>query len=113
MSQRPKSLIREVLKDQSSLVKYSAATALIGFKDEAAIPILKEILLAQIPCNKERVVPPALDAQQITDLKLSVLGTLQKNDWKILNDIILEVANNDQNNSVATKAKELLNILKK
>ncbi|MGZ3788468.1 MAG: HEAT repeat domain-containing protein [Bacteriovorax sp.] len=105
--------IRELLRDPSLTVKYAAATALISYQDEGAISTLKEILLIPYPDAKARVLPPALDAQQITDLKLSVLDTLRKYDWAVLNEIILEVANKDQNNSVATKAKEVLNLLKK
>lgn len=105
--------IKELLNDPSIIVKYAAATALIPYKNESAIPVLKEILLLSYPDAKARVLPPALDAQQITDLKLSVLSTLQKNEWRALNEIILEVTNKDLNNSVATKAKEVLNLLKK
>ena len=105
--------IKLLLVDTNFIVKYAAATALITYKDESSIPVLKEILLLAYPSAKARVLPPALDAQQITDLKMSVLSTLQKNQWSALNEIILEVANNDSNNSVATKAKEVLNWLKK
>lgn len=105
--------IKILLNDSVSTIRYAAATALISYKEEAAKAVLKEILLMAYPDAKARVLPPALDAQQITDLKLSVLGTLQKYDWPVMNDIILEVANKDLNNSVATKAKELLNLLKK
>lgn len=105
--------LKLLLNDISPVVKYAAATALISYKEEKAIPVLKEILQITYPSKDARVSPPALDAQQITDLKLSVLATLQKNEWPVLNEIILEVANNDLNNSVATKAKEVLNLLKK
>ncbi len=105
--------IKDLLMDPSSVIKYAAATALINYKDDNSIPVLKEILLIPYPAATARVLPPALDAQQITDLKLSVLSTLQKNNWAAVNDIILEVANKDSNNSVATKAKEVLNLLKK
>jgi HEAT repeat protein len=105
--------IRELLRDQSLVVRYAAATALIAFKDEEAKGLLEEILLLPYPASTERVAPPALDAQQITDLKLSVLVTLQKHNWKVVNNTILEVAQKDQNNSVATKATEVLNLLKK
>ena len=105
--------IKGLLNDTNFIVKYAAATALITYKEESAIPVLKEILLINYPDAKARVLPPALDAQQITDLKLSVLSTLQKNQWTALNDIISDVSNNDSNNSVATKAKEVLNLLKK
>jgi HEAT repeat protein len=105
-------LIRSVLQDSKSLLKYSAANALINFEDDAALPVLKDILLLSYPDKKARVEPPALDIQQITDLKLSVLLTLEKNKWKKLNDIILQVAQNDQNAPVALKAKDVLNTLK-
>lgn len=105
--------IRTALRDTNFIVKYAAATALIAYKDEDAVSTLKEILLMQYPPKEARVQAPALDAQQMTDLKLSVLSTLQKHNWDKLNDIILEVANSDTNNSVATKAKEVLNQLKK
>jgi HEAT repeat protein len=105
--------IRGLLRDQSLVVKYAAATALIAFQDEEAKNILEEILLLPYPASTERVAPPALDAQQITDLKLSVLVTLQKHNWKVVNNTILEVAQKDQNTSVATKATEVLNLLKK
>jgi hypothetical protein len=105
--------IRPLLRDTSLVIRYAAATALIVFKDENAKEVLEEILKLPYPGPSERVMPPALDAQQITDLKLSVLSTLRKNDWTVLNNTILEVSEKDQNNSVATKALEVLNLLKK
>lgn len=110
MAQEP---IRALLDDPVSTVKYAAATSLIAYQDVSAKSVLKEILLMGYPDAKARVLPPALDAQQITDLKLSVLSTLQKHNWPEMNDVVLEVANSDLNNSVATKAKETLNLLKK
>jgi len=105
--------IRMLLRDPSVVVKYAAATALIAYKDVDAESVLKEILLLTYPPQGAKVQPPALDAQQIGDLKLSVLNTLQKHNWDILNNTILEVAEKDSNISVATKAKEVLNLLKK
>jgi hypothetical protein len=105
--------IRTALRDTNNIVKYAAATALITYRDEDAVSTLKEILLMKYPSVEARVQAPALDAQQVRDLKMGVLSTLQKNGWIKLNDIILEVADSDTNNSVATKAKEVLNQLKK
>ena len=105
-------LIRSILQSPTPLLKYSAANALINFQDEAALPTLKEILSLNYPGKTERVIPPALDVQQVADLKLSVLLTLQKNNWNKLNDTILQLAQNDQNAAIALKAKEVLNILK-
>ena len=108
-----KAAIIPLLRDESLVTKYAAATALIAYKDESSKDVLVEILNLPYPPPEARVQPPALDVKQITDLKLSVLITLQKYDWSILNNTILEVANKDANISVATKAKEVLNILKK
>lgn len=105
--------IKELLMDENLLVKYAAATALIVYKEDSAKNILVEILKLSYPVSGSRVIPPALDGKQITDLKLSVLVTLEKNNWPLLNDTILEVAKNDLNISVATKAEEVLNLLKK
>ena len=104
--------IRNLLRDESLIVRYAAATALISFKDVDAKETLEEILNLKYPAATERVAPPALDIVQMADLKLSVLVTLGKYNWNILNNTILEVANNDSNISVATKAKEVLNLLK-
>ena len=105
--------IRGLLRDESIIVRYAAATALISFKDEEAKGTLEEILKLKYPAATERVAAPALDIKQIADLKLSVLVTLEKYNWGILNNTILEVAEMDSNISVATKAKEVLNLLKK
>lgn len=105
--------IRTLLRDESLVVRYAAATALIAYKDEMAKEHLEEILKLPYPPKEARILPPALDVKQITDLKLSVLITLQQNNWTILNNTILETAQKDENISVATKAKEVLNLLKK
>lgn len=108
-----KEAIKPLLNDESLVTRYAAATAMIAYKDESSKDLLVEILNLPYPPPEARIMPPALDMKQITDLKLSVLITLQKYDWSILNNTILEVANKDANISVATKAKEVLNILKK
>jgi hypothetical protein len=108
-----KEAIRPLLQDESLVVKYAAATALIAYQDDSGKQLLEEILLLKYPPPEARVQPPMLDAKQINDLKLSVLITLEKYNWKILNNTILEVAEKDSNITVATKAKEVLNLLKK
>lgn len=105
--------LKSLLNDVNPLIKFASATALISYKEAMALPALKEILFMSYPDVKTKVVPPALDAQQIVDLKLSVMTTLQRVDWKELNESLLEVANKDSNNSVSTKAREVLNVLKK
>ncbi len=108
-----KEAIKPLLRDESLVNKYAAATALIAFKDDSGKDLLEEILKLPYHPPEARIQSPGLDNRQISDLKLSVLITLAKYDWDILNNTILEVANKDANISVATKAKEVLNILKK
>ena len=105
--------IGNLLNDKNTVIKYSAAMALIGYKHTAAIPLLKEILLSQYPAAVNRSANVTLDAQQIVNLKLGVMNTLVRVQWNELNETLLEVANKDTNNSVATKAREVLNLLKK
>jgi HEAT repeat protein len=105
-------LIVQLTRDQNLLIKYSAATALINFKDEISIPTLNEILKLEYPIEGAKVLPPALDFQQISDLKLGVLVSLQNNKWNKLNNTILDISQNDRNKSIALKAKDALNMLK-
>jgi hypothetical protein len=105
--------IAALLNDKNTIIKYSAAMSLIGYKYAAAIPLLKEILLSSYPTGSAPVVNQSLDAQQIVNLKLGVMNTLVRVGWNELNETLLEVANKDTNNSVATKAREVLNLLKK
>jgi hypothetical protein len=70
-------------------------------------------LLSAYPAAVNRSASEVLDAQQIVNLKLGIMNTLVRVEWKELNETLLEVANKDTNNSVATKAREVLNLLKK
>lgn len=105
--------IKELLKDESNIVRYAAATGLIAYKDVDAKETLGEILKMKYPAEGEIVAPPALDSKQISDLKMGVLAALVKYNWTELNNIVLELANGNENISIATKAKEALNLLKK
>ncbi len=105
--------IKKLLTDSNIIIRYASAVALINYKEADSLPVLKEILLSPYPQFKPKSVAPILDAQQITDLKLSVMETLTRTQWVELNDILLELAKKDPNNSVATKARQVLNLLKK
>lgn len=107
-----RSIIVSMLSDSNPLIKYSAATSLINFKEDAAIPLLTNILNMPYPDNGSKVIPPALDAQQIADLKLSILVAVEKNNWNKLNNVILDLSQKDSNTTLVGKAKEVLNLLK-
>lgn len=104
--------IQKLLSDSNPLLRYSAATGLINYKDEVALPVLVDILNMSYPKSGEIVLPPALDSKQISDLKLGVLMAVKSNNWNKLNNAILDMAQKDQDTSLALKAKELLKELK-
>ncbi len=106
-------IIVSQLNDSNRLVRYSAATALINFQDESALLTLKEILTLPYPKTGSKLNDGELDYQQISQLKLGVMLALEKNNWNRLNDIVLDVSQKDENTSIAIKAKEVLNMLKK
>jgi len=105
--------IANLLNDSHRLIKYSAATALVNYKDEKALHFLEEILNLKYPQNGSKLPQGELDYQQISQLKLGVLLALEKNNWNRLNDIVLDVSQKDENTSIAIRAKEVLNMLKK
>ncbi len=97
-----------LLKDNNSKVRFAAATGLIYFRDEQAIPVLNDILhFPAVPETKT-----GFDAQQVGQLKLNVINALGKMNWPVLNPSLERLAAYDQNLEVATKAKEILKILK-
>lgn len=100
------------LQSSNPLIKYSSAIALINYKDDSAIKYLEEILALPYPKDGDVVLPPALDARQISELKLSVLHALKNNRWNGLNSVLEKIAVNDANGKIALLAKDLLKELK-
>lgn len=105
-------VIKGQLSDSNPLIRYSAATALVNYKDEIALPVLTDILNMKYPKDGEIVLPPALDSKQISNLKLGVLMAVKNNNWNKLNNVILDMAQNDPDTSLTLKAKEVLKELK-
>ena len=48
----------------------------------------------------------------VANLKIAVLGALQTNDWKVLNDSLEKFSEAEQNQQIALRMKEALNKLK-
>lgn len=104
--------ILSLLNDPNLFVRYAAATGLINFKKTEALLVLIEILSLQEPEVKTKTNEKGLDSQQIANLKIGVIGALQANDWKALNDELEKLANSESNQRVALRMKEALNKLK-
>lgn len=89
-------------------IRYAAASALIPFKNENALPVLRKILLSAGFDKQSKISLP-----EMIGLKLSVLNAVEKSGWTKLNKTINDVASNEQNPKVISKARELLILLKK
>ncbi|MCP4913945.1 MAG: HEAT repeat domain-containing protein [Oligoflexia bacterium] len=98
-------LIAELLKDSNQTMRFTAGLALSNYSDRRAIDVLKELLFT----NESKEISP----QQLEALKLNLLTTIEKNNWKVLSSEIEKVSNDDMSLKVKSKARELLNILKK
>lgn len=96
------------LRSADRLTRYSAAIALVQYQSNDALGVLGEI--AKLPYPEK--AQDGLNAQQISQLKLSVIRAQEKSNWNELKKITEDLARNDANNKVSTKAREVLNILK-
>lgn len=92
------------LRDESVAVRYSAATALIYYKNEAALNMISDILF-----NSDQ---KGFDVNQVGNLKLNVLSAIEKVKWQRLNEVVQDVVKRDNNLKVTTKAQQVLNVLK-
>ena len=101
-----------LLNDANQLVKFTAATGLINYQSPEAVEVLKEILSLNEPEAANKTNSVGLDAQQVANLKIGVLGALQANNWKVLNDTLEKLSELEQNQQIALRMKEALNKLK-
>ncbi len=92
------------LRDESIAVRYSAATALIYYENDASIQTIKQIL--------ETGVSSVFDVNQVTNLKLNILNAIEKMKWKKMTAIVQSVVDGNNNPKVTTKAQQVLNELK-
>lgn len=100
---------RSLLSSSEQTLRYSAAIVLIYSKQNEAIPVLEEILNLRY----DVVSPGALNGQQVESLKMSALEAIEKSEWKDALALVELAQQNDSNVRVNTKAKQVLNLLKK
>jgi len=98
-----------LLGHSSLAVKYSAATGLIYYKENQALPILEEILQLTAAIDAEKVL---FRAGQIRALKSNVLAALVKIKWPVLNEIIKTLAHSNSDIKIVAQARDALNQLK-
>lgn len=97
-----------LLNSPERTIRYAAAITLIQFKNQEAIPVLKEILSLRYDIAEAG----QLNGAQVESLKMNLLENLEKSKWNGLNDVIQKVEQDDPNVRVTTKAKQVLKVLK-
>lgn len=89
-------------------VKYAAATGLIKFKNESAVPVLREVLQSSSRPTPEN----SFDATEVEGLKFNILHALEQESWPVLLPEISQMAASEANSRVQSKALQVLNRLK-
>lgn len=89
-------------------VKYAAATALIKYKDERALPVLREVLAMKADPAREN----SFDVTEVEGLKFNILHALEQESWGALIPEIEALAKNESSSRIQSKALDVLNRLK-
>jgi HEAT repeat protein len=101
--------IRSQLGAKERMVRYAAAMGMVYFAPSESASILKEIL--DLPYDK--FGPGELNGAQAEVLKLNLLTHVEKSNAVQFKSMLDEVVQKDSNIQVSTKAKQVLNLLKK
>lgn len=100
---------RSLIQSNETTLRYAAAMVLIYAKQNEAKPALEEILNLRY----DVVAPNALNGQQVESLKLNALDAVEKSGWVDVLNLVQSTEAEDSNVRVSTKAKQVLNLLKK
>ncbi len=99
--------IRQFLSSENVYLRFAAATGLIYFSDYSALPTLEKIL-----SMTDKDINEKLNGAQIEQLKLNVIGAIEKNKASEFIKLLSEISSKDENIKVSTRAQKLLNVLK-
>ncbi|EQC43436.1 HEAT repeat domain-containing protein [Bacteriovorax sp. Seq25_V] len=94
--------------DLGAGVRYTAATALIAYKNEKCLPIIEEILSLN-----ETSLDGKMTVDQIRGLKFNVFEAIQRAPWSALAASIEKLVQSDKDVKVIGRGKEVLKLLKK
>ena len=100
---------RSLIQSSEATLRYAAAMVLIYAKQNEAKPALEEILNLRY----DVVSPNALNGAQVESLKLNALDAIEKSGWVDVLNLVQATQDQDENVRVSTKAKQVLNLLKK
>lgn len=97
-----------LLNSTERTLRYAAATVLIYYKRNEALPVLEEIMNLRYDVAKAG----ELNGAQVEGIKMNVLENIEKEKWTELSAMVEKVEKADTNVRVATKAKQVANLLK-
>jgi HEAT repeat protein len=97
-----------LLNSNEKTLRYAAATVLIHYKNNEALPVLEEISNLKY----DNAAQGELNGAQVESLKFNVLENIEKSKWNELIGLVAKLKTNDTNVRVQTKAIQVLNLLK-
>lgn len=97
-----------LLNSNERSLRYAAATVLIYYKKNEALPVLEEIL----NLSYDMAQAGEFNGAQVEGLKMNVLENIEKSSWNGAARLVEKVEASDTNVRVQTKAKQVLKILK-
>lgn len=97
-----------LLHSTEKTLRYAAATVLIYYKKNDALPVLEELMSLRYDVAKVG----ELNGAQVEGLKLNVLENIEKAKWTELTKLVERAETQDTNVRVSTKAKQVLKVLK-
>jgi HEAT repeat protein len=108
--QHPKveELALPLLNSSEQTLRYAAATVLIHYKRNEALPVLEEITNLKY----DKVAQGELNGAQVESLKFNLLENIEKSKWNEVLGLVTSLESNDTNVRVTTKAKLVLKVLK-
>ncbi|MGB0452755.1 MAG: HEAT repeat domain-containing protein [Bacteriovoracaceae bacterium] len=107
--QSSESEILNIQNQGGKILRFVAATALVHYRNEASIPVLQELLKP----GAESLLAEGFTAQQVQNLKLNALAAIDRVKWSALRSEIEEISDKEPDVKVVTKARKILNELKK
>lgn len=97
-----------LINSSEKTIRYAAATTLIKFRRAEAKPVLDEIMGLRYDIAQAE----QLNGAQVEALKINVLTILENSEWKDMESWVRQIAVQDTNIKVSTKAQQVANMLK-
>ena len=92
------------LHDEAVSVRYGAALALISYRSQEAVPILRSILEAE---THDR-----FDAVKFQQIRLNAISSIGREGWALFEEDLQKLVGRTRDLRIETAAKEALNLLK-